>query len=264
LADISANASLSPAQPEVAPDVDELTKVLDAVTNNKVFMKEIATNMFKAHKHWLDSGLDGLPGDGWSEFGYLHNYLKYSLNASDQVLNSALGGASGGDGTFWDGLFEGVYFSATDWRTIDGGLSRLPQAFHPLVDNVTSIDRKVSKLSYDEDSAKVTLFWKEGGDYTKPLQNTSYDYAITTVPFALMRMWELPEFSATKTSAITNYGYDSVCKVALKFKTRFWEHFEQPIYGGCSTTTDIPGIGTICCKCQTAKDSSVVAALVVD
>ena len=35
-------------------------------------------------------------------------------------------------------------------------------------------------------------------------------------------------------------------QVALQFRTRFWEHFALPIIGGCSTTTDIPGIGSIC------------------
>lgn len=35
-------------------------------------------------------------------------------------------------------------------------------------------------------------------------------------------------------------------QVALQFETRFWEHYDQPIFGGCSTITDIPGIGTIC------------------
>ncbi len=40
--------------------------------------------------------------------------------------------------------------------------------------------------------------------------------------------------------------YVSACKVALEYRTRFWEHYENPIYGGCSTSTDIPGIGSIC------------------
>lgn len=35
-------------------------------------------------------------------------------------------------------------------------------------------------------------------------------------------------------------------QVALQFQTRFWEHFELPIFGSCSTTTDIPGIGEVC------------------
>ena len=35
-------------------------------------------------------------------------------------------------------------------------------------------------------------------------------------------------------------------QVALQFSTRFWEHYSKPIFGGCSTASDIPGIGKIC------------------
>lgn len=31
----------------------------------------------------------------------------------------------------------------------------------------------------------------------------------------------------------------------LQFSTRFWEHFDLPIYGSAFTTTDIPGIGML-------------------
>lgn len=40
--------------------------------------------------------------------------------------------------------------------------------------------------------------------------------------------------------------YASACKVALEYRTRFWEKFSNPIYGSCSTSTDIPGIGSVC------------------
>ena len=33
--------------------------------------------------------------------------------------------------------------------------------------------------------------------------------------------------------------------MALQFRTRFWEHLDPPIFGGC-TTTDIPGVGSFC------------------
>ncbi|KAJ4157121.1 hypothetical protein NW754_008763 [Fusarium falciforme] len=35
------------------------------------------------------------------------------------------------------------------------------------------------------------------------------------------------------------------CKVALHYKTRFWEHQENPIFGGCGSV-DIPGVGSVC------------------
>lgn len=40
-------------------------------------------------------------------------------------------------------------------------------------------------------------------------------------------------------------NYAQACKVALMYKTRFWEKMDPPIIGGCGTT-DIPGIGNIC------------------
>lgn len=48
-------------------------------------------------------------------------------------------------------------------------------------------------------------------------------------------------------NAINNVPMASACKVALEYKTRFWEHLPSgPIYGSCSTSTDIPGVGSVC------------------
>jgi hypothetical protein len=33
-----------------------------------------------------------------------------------------------------------VYFAATEWKTIDKGLNRLAEAFHPIVDNLGRVD----------------------------------------------------------------------------------------------------------------------------
>jgi hypothetical protein len=199
----------------------------------------MAKNVYLAHKTFLDTGLGGLGGDDWSEFAYVHNYLKYALNDTFVALGDP------GAESFWDNLYESMYFSATDWRTIDGGLTRLPSAFHPLVDGITHMNRKVQRIEFNESSQRVTLQWK-----SKPLdrtfQNASYDLAVVTAPMALVRTWRLPGFSDLLQSAIDTYPYEQVCKVALQFNSRFWEHFALPIYGSCSTTTDIPGIGSIC------------------
>lgn len=236
--DILANPSLVPesvSDPATAAAEDAVR----AIVSNQTFIKELATNMFRAHKSFLNTGLNGLGGDDWSEFAYLHNYLGYALNTT----LTALGGAGGT--SFWNLLYGSVYFAATAWLTIDGGLSRLPSAFHPLIDDITHMDRKVQRMSYNQSTKRVTLQWK-----TEPLdrtfQNASYDYAIVTAPMALVRNWRLPAFSPLLSTAIDTYEYDQVCKVALQFQTRFWERFEQPIYGSCSTVTDIPAIGSIC------------------
>ncbi|KAL8943111.1 MAG: hypothetical protein Q9211_001099 [Gyalolechia sp. 1 TL-2023] len=118
----------STTQPPVDPTVGNITDLITELACSPPLMESLAKNVFTAYKTFIDTGLGGLGGEDWSEFAYVHNHLGYSLNATDQAINS---GRSGGGG-------------------------------------------------------------------------------------------------------------------ALQFSTRFWEHYAQPILGGCSTATDIPGIGTIC------------------
>ncbi|RYP77407.1 hypothetical protein DL771_001202 [Monosporascus sp. 5C6A] len=74
------------------------------------------------------------------------------------------------------------------------------------------------------------------------------------------------ELGATITNAINKVPFASGCKVALEYRTRFWEHFENPIYGGWSET-DIPGVGWItypsyCLNCT--GPASLLASYVVE
>jgi hypothetical protein len=254
-AQISADASLSAPVKAQDNSTKALAVAVDEYMPGSNFSILLAKNMYKAHKDWLGmpllcpffsiysntppvNGLKGLGGDTWSEFAFMVNYLGGSLNDTD---------VSGGTAnTFWDSLYEGLYFSAATWKTIDGGLNRLPLAFHPLVDPITTMNRKIERVSVSPSSGKVHLKYRD--DYTSTKFHTStYDYAIVSAPFSVVRKWRLPSsLPTTITNAIKNVPYTSACKVALEFSTRFWEHYTNPIIGGCSTTTDIPGIGSIC------------------
>lgn len=44
-------------------------------------------------------GLNGQGGDNWSESAYIHNFLKYSLNVTDQAL------AGGSLAPFWVNVY---------------------------------------------------------------------------------------------------------------------------------------------------------------
>ncbi|KAH9904897.1 flavin-containing amine oxidoreductase [Xylariomycetidae sp. FL2044] len=234
---VAKNSSLRlPSLPDGA-STQALSEKVSTVLSNETFMVELATNMHRAHKDFLDNGLGGLGGDVWSEFAYLANYLGASLNDTDIVAGGY------GAGSFWNTLYEGLYFSATTWRTIDGGLNRLPLSFHPLVDNVTSMDTKIERVQWMEDEQKVNLQWRH--NYTdRVFQNSTFDYAIMAMPFLQVQRMRLPKLPATISNAIQNLPFESACKVALEYKTRFWEHYENPIIGG-QTDTDIPGIGSI-------------------
>lgn len=168
------------------------------------------------------------------------NYLKANLNDTDVVSDGSF------DSSFWDSWYEGLYFSATTWATVDGGLSRIPASFHPLVDNYTTMGRKIERVGWDEETQQVSLQWRN--NYTETdFQTCAYDYTVVAVPFSVVKNWRLPSLmSTTMTNAINHMPYGQACKVALEFSTRFWEHLDNPIIGSCSTSTDIPGIGSIC------------------
>ena len=98
ITEISNNENLT-VQAPVDPLVTNVTDLVEELTCSPEVMARTARNVFTAHKAWLNSGLGGLGGDDWSEFAYLHNYLKYSLNVTDQALVTT--GATAG-APFWD------------------------------------------------------------------------------------------------------------------------------------------------------------------
>lgn len=203
------------------------------------FMVAMAKSMYKAHRKWNDNGLgDNLPGDRWSEFAYISQYLKGSLNTTD-ILDSQ----QDPYGSFWEYVYDLLYESADTWKTVDGGLSRIPESFHPLVDGDLQMGVKVQRINYKDN--KVTLEWKRS--FKDPqFQDTTFDYAVVAVPFTVVREWRLPALPLTMNNAIDNLNFDTCCKVALEYSERFWEKYKNPIYGGCSTMSDIPGIPFVC------------------
>ena len=86
------------AQIPVDPLVMEAEDATHKFSCDSKTMAAAATNVFTAHKAWID-GTDGsladFEGDNWSGFGYLHNYLKYWTNVTNQALVAAA--ASNGD-----------------------------------------------------------------------------------------------------------------------------------------------------------------------
>ena len=71
------------------------------------------------------------------------------------------------------------------------GLNRLPLSFHPLVDNVTSMNRKIERVQFNEATQRVNLQWRD--DYSdRVFQNASYDYTVLALPFPIIKRLRLP------------------------------------------------------------------------
>ncbi|RYP38841.1 hypothetical protein DL767_002403 [Monosporascus sp. MG133] len=118
---------------------------------------------------------------------------------------------------------------------------------------------------FNEEHQKLNLQWRSS--YTdRTFQNSTFDYAILAMPFPMIQRLRIPKLGATITNAINKVPFASGCKVALEYKTRFWEHFENPIYGGWSET-DIPGVRWIvypsyCLNCT--GPASIIASYVTE
>ncbi|KAG5986526.1 hypothetical protein E4U43_005473, partial [Claviceps pusilla] len=234
------NASLSRPEPMDA-ETTALTRKLNQTLPGRKFMVKMATSMYKAHREWIEGGLgDKQKGDRWSEYAFLTQHLHGSLNSSD-ILSEQDNPA----GSFWTWIINNFYEWCDSWRTVDGGMSRLPESFRPLLEANDSLrlNAKVERIDFDDN--RLSLRWKRHWT-DKTAHESGFDYAVITAPFTVVRQWRLPDMSATMTHALQNLVYDSCCKVMLEYSDRFWEHLPNPIYGGCSTETDIPGLGFAC------------------
>ncbi|KAL4883174.1 flavin-containing amine oxidoreductase-domain containing protein [Aspergillus karnatakaensis] len=202
------------------------------IEKDGVSMKDIAENIYRAHKTAVEQGLFH-----WSEAGY----LRYALNYTDDITDYVAGS---GNSPMWGDLYDNVYFSASEWRTIDKGLESLPRAFYPHIENKTTFGRKIEGLTYNETTGKVSVNWRENPLQMTP-ENEEYDYAIVAAPFSKVRLWDLPRYSSLLSRAISSMNYSPSCKLSLLYETRFWEHQENPIFGGCGSM-DVSGVGSVC------------------
>lgn len=103
-----------------------------------------AKNIFTAHKAAVDAGLLD-----FSESGYIRYRLGTDLNITDEVDSLS--------DNYDSWYYDNIYFSASDWRTIDKGLTSLPRAFGPLVLNRTLFQTAIRMLLLQFNTALPTL-----------------------------------------------------------------------------------------------------------
>lgn len=242
-AQIAEDPSLGPPQAVLPESAQQLQSELNEYLPDFNFTKEIAANLWKAHSDFLKDGLNGMGGDQWSEFAFVVNYLGGSLEDANLIGRFT-------QHNFWYLAYNMLYFAFGTWRTIDGGLNRLPNAFKPLLEGASDttnvmFDTRIEGIKHDESTDQLELSWHDSWT-SDNWHNATYDYAIVSAPFNSVRTWKLPSLKPTISSAIQGLPYAQGCKVALEFSERFWEQYDNPINGGCGTSTDRPGIGSIC------------------
>ncbi|TVY85261.1 L-amino-acid oxidase [Lachnellula suecica] len=233
-ADIAANPALADNVTLTYSNATAVQAASDAydswINLDSAKVRAAVTNVFTAHKAAVAAGyLD------FSESGYLRYKLGIDANITDEV------DSIGDNLDSW--YYETPYFSATTWRTIDQGLSKLPMAFMPLVSNRTLFNSSIQALSYNETTNKVTVSYRPTADPRIRLR----DLRCAVLARAPV---ETASYTSLLSRAIQTLNYSPACKVSMHYKTRFWEHDnyapgKKAIFGGCGAT-DIPGVGSVC------------------
>ncbi len=134
-------------------------------------------------------------------------------------------------------MMEYIDFSTKEWSTIAHGMSRLPLSMAHLVGykNI-SLNSRVAGIRNESDG-RVTVSVLSGCGTVE----ATFDKLIMAVPPPALRMIaDRPAWSEKKELAIRSIHFESLFKMGLRFKTRFWERVgETPCRGGQSTT-DLP------------------------
>ncbi|MDM5193174.1 flavin monoamine oxidase family protein [Bacillus hominis] len=134
-------------------------------------------------------------------------------------------------------LREMIFFtSTTKYYEITGGMDALPNSFLPQLKDNIFMSYKVEKIMQEDNKVMMQV----NHEHTLEQFIVTGDIAIITIPFSALRFVEVQPyqlFSYYKRRAIRELNYIAATKIAIEFKSRFWEREGQ--YGGKSIT-DLP------------------------
>ncbi len=134
-------------------------------------------------------------------------------------------------------LREMIFFtSTTKYYEITGGMDKLSNAFLPQLREHILMPYKVDKIIQEDNKVMMQV---NNGETLKRFIITG-DSAIVTIPFSALRFVEIQPyhlFSYFKRRAIRELNYIAATKIAIQFRSRFWEREGQC---GGKSITDLP------------------------
>ncbi len=119
------------------------------------------------------------------------------------------------------------------WHKIKGGMDLLPKAFARHLAGKIHYAAPVVRIEQDAGRAHI-VFLQAGAT-----QTVSADRVLCTIPFSVLRNLEMPAFSERKQAVIKRIQYDSVSRVYLQTKNRFWEEKGLSGFAFTSGATEI-------------------------
>lgn len=180
----------------------------------------------------------------------LYYYLYKDLLWSDAKINYVEVMTSQTN-EFQEGLVDQAILDADfiggppSWKTINHGMSRLPEAAAMVVgeDNIHKNSRVV-KIAYQDDG-RISLEY-ESFDSEKKIchREEIFDAVILAVPPSSIRMFHSkpkpPQWPVELHTALRATHFQPLYKIGMRFKSRFWEREDlRPSRGG-QTVTDLP------------------------
>jgi monoamine oxidase len=136
--------------------------------------------------------------------------------------------------SFIEVLRESIFFtSTTRFYEITGGMDRLPQAFLPQLKEDILFHQKITKILQYNNCVTIHSTHQQTSEHS----TITGDLAIVTIPFSALRFVKVEpynSFSYDKRKAIRELNYMAATKIAIEFKSRFWEREGQ--HGGKSIT----------------------------
>ncbi|WP_088071575.1 flavin monoamine oxidase family protein [Gottfriedia luciferensis] len=118
---------------------------------------------------------------------------------------------------------------------ITGGTDFLVRAFLPQLRENILLNERVTKITQED---KVIIYTEN--EVLNRQRQYECDYVISTIPYSLFNFVDIQpyeSFSYDKWKVIRELHYADSTKIAIQFKTKFWEKFG--LFGG-KLTTDLP------------------------
>ncbi|MCF6300914.1 MAG: FAD-dependent oxidoreductase [Proteobacteria bacterium] len=216
------NGQLKSAQTLLDNAIEPFVKVFEDNGIDEAWAKTLKYNSYSAREFLQEVG-DGTKPYPVSIVDYMETVLTYTgiydLSFIELILDTY--------------SFE----NTEEWSAMDGGTSRIAQEMLKRIpQEAYKTGRKVTKLS--EGGDKATIHYNTGkGTQT---HSQKFDRVVITLPFSVLRFVDTPEnWSAGKYQAIRSLKMTNAVKVALGFKSRFWEKpglYSEGMKGGQSNT----------------------------
>lgn len=219
------HGKLKPAQALLDAAIEPFMRLLDSGEVDGAWNKLLAYDSYSGRSYLQEVG-DGVQAYPVRIVDYMESVLSYT-----GVYDLA----------FIEILLDNFSFDDTPaWSAMDGGSDRITQEMIKRIDPAkVTMGAQVTRIEDSGSGARID-YRRGDGSLT---QHAQFDRLVITTPFSALRFIETPaSWSATKYEAIRTLKMTNAVKVAMGFKSRFWETsgpYSAHMAGGQSNT-DLP------------------------